>query len=154
MCFDFNNNIKNKFTNRRTPISEQLIKIGFMDYVKYQKKYEEEMLFDKVKFYSDNNINFTNKFSLYNRKYITKEREKTFYSFKHLVNQSLKNTKTPIYTINDIVGHSDGKGNKDIEDYGAESQPISILKKAIEESINYDYLNFSHITSTIKKVYK
>lgn len=152
-CFEFNKNVKTKYTNRITPISNELLDLGFLKYLSYQKRNKEKMLFEKVKIFKSGGVDFTNKFSTYNKKFITDNKNKTFYSFKHLVNQLLKNQKTPVYIINDIVGHSDGKGNKDVEVYGDSSQPIEILKECIDNCLIYNFLNFSKIKETIELVY-
>jgi integrase len=152
-CFEFNKNVKTKYTNRITPISNELLDLGFLKYLNYQKKNNEKMLFEKVKIFKSGGVDFTNKFSTYNKKFITNNKNKTFYSFKHFVNQLLKNQKTPVYIINDIVGHSDGKGNKDVEVYGDSSQPIEILKESIDNCLVYDYLDFSKVKKAIDTLY-
>lgn len=75
--------------------------------------------------------NFTNNFSIYNKKHITTDPKKTFYSIKHLVNQTFKNNKIDLYIINDITGHSYGSDNKDIGTYGAGQMPENIMKETI-----------------------
>jgi len=107
---DFNRMIKTTDTERFTPISHTLIELGLMDFVKHQKKNKEQQLFPKVKVYKDNDTNFTNAYTIYNREYISKDKDKTFYSFRHLVNQKLKNKRMPTYIINDITGHSHAIG--------------------------------------------
>jgi integrase/HEPN domain-containing protein len=151
---DFNLMIKNTKTERFTPLSQTLIELGFLKYISYQKKLKETMLFPNIRIFKSGGINFTNDFTIYNRKYITTDENKTFYSFRHLVNQMLKNKKTPLYIINDIVGHSDGKGNKDIEVYGDKFMPEKILSDTINECLVYNFLDFSRIKEAINTVYK
>lgn len=150
---DFNEMVKNTSSERFTPLAQTLIDLGFLKYASYQKKQKETMLFSAIKIYKGGGINFTNEYTIYNRKYITSDENKTFYSFRHLVNQKLKNKKTPLYIINDIIGHSDGKGNKDIEVYGDSFMPEEILRDTINECLVYDFLDFSKIKEAISTMY-
>ena len=149
----FNDYIKNHYNLRFTPLSQTLLDIGFLDYVKYQKKQKQKQLFPSVKLYSGGGTKFTNDYTKFNREFITQEKDKSFYSLRHLVNQKLKNVKTQVYIINDIMGHSDGYGNKDISVYGDEQMPNDILRDTINECLVYD-LDFNHIKNAIKTKYK
>lgn len=155
---DFNNKetkkLKDvKYNTRKIPLSQKILDLGFLDYVNYQKKSKSEKLFPTIKIYKSGHTNFTNKFSEYNRKYITKEENKSFYSFRHLINQSLKNNKTPLYIINDIMGHSFGSSNKDISVYGDVQMPIEILKETIDKCLTFEYIDLSYIKKAIKEIY-
>lgn len=149
----FNQMIKTVHSERFTPLGQVLIDIGFLKYVSFMKKQKETRLFPTLKVFASGGISFTNDFTTYNREYITKDKDKTFYSFRHLVNQKLKNKKTPIYIINDIIGHSDGKGNKDIEIYG-DNMPEEILKDTINECLVYEFLDFSKVKEAIDILYQ
>jgi integrase len=151
---DFNEMVKNTSSERFTPLAQTLIDLGFLKYVSYQKKQKETMLFPAIKIYKGGGINFTNEYTIYNRKYITNDENKTFYSFRHLVNQKLKNKKTRVYIVNDILGHSDGEGNKDIEVYGDSYMPEEILRDTINECLVYDFLDFSKIKEAIETIYQ
>lgn len=145
--------VKTAYSYRFTPLSDKLIEIGIMKYVRYMKKQKETRLFPKVVAYKGDGTSFTNAYSRYNRKHITDEKKKTFYSIKHFVTQSLKNKKQQIYIINDIVGHSDGHGNKDNSVYG-ERMPEEVLQEVINECLIYDFIDFSHIKDAIEKIFK
>lgn len=149
---DFNQMIKTTDSERFTPLSQTLIDLDIIRYVKYQKKQKSTQLFPEVKVYKDNGTNFTNAFTIYNRKYITEEDNKTFYSFRHLVNQMLKNKRIPTYIINDITGHSH-TGNKDEGTYGDEQMPEEVLRDVINECLVYDFLDFSKIKESIEKIF-
>jgi len=149
---EFNDHIKNHYNLRFTPLSKTLLGIGFLNFVKHQKKLKHKKLFPAVKMYKDGGTNFTNSYTIFNREFVSKEKDKTFYSLRHLVNQKLKNKKTPIYIINDILGHSDGYGNKDISIYGDEFMPHEILRNTINECLVYD-LNFIKIEEVIESIY-
>ncbi len=143
----------NYYNCRKLPIAQKLIDIGFLDYYKHMKKKGYIKLFPTAKFYSSGGLDFINKFSSYNRKYITNDEKKTLYSIKHLVNQTLKNNKVDIYTINDITGHSSGSNNKDIDTYGDSQMPVDEMKKVIDKCLTFDYIDLSHIEKGIKEIY-
>ena len=155
---DFNNKetkkLKDvKYNTRKIPLSQKILDLGFLDYVNYQKKLKSEKLFPSIKIYTSNETSFTNKFSVYNRAYITKEKNKTFYSFRHLVNQSLKNNKVQLYLINDVMGHSYGSNNKDISVYGDVQMPLDVMKETIDKCLTFDYIDLSKIKQAIKEIY-
>ncbi len=150
---DFNMMIKTTHSERFTPLSNELLNLGFMKFVNHQKGNKEKQLFPSVKVYADNGTNFTNAFTIYNRKYISQDKDKTFYSFRHLVNQMLKNKRIPTYIINDIIGHSH-TANKDEGTYGADQMPEQVLYDIINECLIYDFINFSKIKEAIDNFYK
>lgn len=150
---DFNQMIKTAYSERFTPLSEVILNLDFLKYVKYQKKQKETLLFPTIKVYKGGGVNFTNDFTLYNRKYITKEKDKTFYSIRHLVNQMLKNKKVREYIINDITGHSHNSNDMDSSVYGDEQMPEEILRDTINECLVYDFLNFTKIKEAIYTCY-
>lgn len=155
---DFNNEddkiLKDDYYNsRRVPIAKKILDIGFLDYVDYQKKQKSKQLFPKIVKYKAGGTNFTNNFSIYNKKYITTDSKKTFYSIKHLVNQTFKNNKVDLYIINDITGHSYGSDNKDMGTYGAAQMPESIMKETIDNCLTFDYIDLSKIKQAIKEIY-
>ena len=145
--------VKNSNSIRVVPIAKGLIDVGFLEYV---NKYKNKLLFPSIKYYDNKEPDFTTRISDYVRRYITKDKNKTFYSFRHLVNQKLKNNRVETYIIRDITGHSknDFNDNLDEEVYGDERMPIHILKEAIDTSLVYDGVNFSHIKEEILKKYK
>lgn len=142
--------VKNSNSIRVVPIAKGLIDIGFLEYV---NKHKNKLLFPSIKYYDNKEPDFTTRISDYVRRYITKDKNKTFYSFRHLVNQQLKNNKNKSYIIRDITGHS---SNDDLDEivYGDERMPIHILKEAIDTSLVYDDVDFSHIKEEIHKKYK
>jgi len=151
--------VKGENSLRTIPIAKGLIDIGFLKYVQKQKN---KLLFPKVVYRGeDQEPNFTNNINLYIKEHIRQANErKTFLSFRHMVNQKLKNTKTELYIINDITGHSDtDHGDKpinpiDMDIYGDKQMPLDILKEAIDNSLVYDEIDFSHIKEEIHKRYK
>ncbi len=147
-------NLKNTYYNtRRVPIAKKIIDIGFLNFVNHQRSIKEKKLFPKIVKYKSNGNNFLNKFSIYNRTFITNNPKKSFYSIKHLVNQVLKDNKVMVYIINDITGHSYGSDNKDISTYGAGQMPVNIMKETIDEYLTFDYIDLSPIEKAIKEVY-
>ena len=147
---DFNQMIKNVYTERFTPLSMYLLDLGFLKYVDYMKNQNEEKLFPAIKEYRSG-ISFTNFFSAYNKKYVTEDPKKTFYSLRHLVNQKLKDKKTRSYIINDILGHAHSS-DQDEEVYGGEHEKPKVLQETINECLIYN-LDFSFIKTTISKIF-
>ncbi|MFX4238529.1 hypothetical protein ACOL20_09415, partial [Aliarcobacter butzleri] len=143
----------NYYNSRRVPIAQKILDIGFLDYVNYQKKQKVKQLFPQVVKYKSGGTNFTNNFSIYNKKYITTDSKKTFYSIKHLVNQTFKDNKVDLYIINDITGHSYGSDNKDIGTYGAGQMSETIMKETIDNYLTFDYIDLSNIKKAIKEIY-
>ena len=149
---DFNQKIKTADSERFTPLAQDILDLGFLKYIKYLKRKKSVLLFPNLKIYKSGGTQFTNDFSKFNRENISQEKNKTFYSLRHLVNQKLKNNKIQIYTINAIIGHSDRTGNKDIDTYGDyKMRPID-LQEAINNSLIYN-LDFSHIQKEINEIY-
>jgi len=142
--------VKNSNSLRVVPIAKGLVDIGFLEYVKHQRN---KLLFPAIKYYDNKEPDFTTRISDYVREHITKDKNKTFYSFRHLVNQKLKNNRVESYIIRDITGHSQ---NEDLDEivYGDERMPIHILKEAIDESLVYNDVDFSHIKEEIHRRYK
>lgn len=147
--------VKGENSLRTIPIADALIDIGFLKYV---NKHKNKLLFPAVKYYGKSQEpGFTSRMSDYIRDHIKQPGEKkSFLSFRHMVNQKLKNSKTPLYIINDITGHSDtnhNDNNIDIEVYGDEQMPLDILKEVIDRSLVYDEIDFSYIKDAIHSLY-
>ena len=148
--------VKGENSLRTVPIAQGLIDIGFLKYVQKQK---DKLLFPKVKYTGeDQEPLFTNQINLYIKEHIRRKGErKTFMSFRHMVNQNLKNQDVKLYMMNDITGHSDRDhedNNIDIEVYGDEQMPLEILQEVINRSLVYDEIDFSHIKEEIHRRYK
>lgn len=146
---------KNEQSRRSVPIAQGLIDIGFLEYV---EKHKGKLLFPMVKYTGkDQEPVFTKDINAYIRTHIRQSDEKkTFLSFRHMVNQNLKNQKTPLYIINDITGHSDREIDEnpiDNEIYGDEQMPVHILKEAVDNALIYDEIDFSHIKEAIHDIY-
>ncbi len=148
--------VKGENSLRTIPIAKGLIDIGFLKYVQKQKN---KLLFPKIKYLGeDQEPIFTNEINLYIREHIRQANErKTFMSFRHMVNQNLKNQDVKLYMINDITGHSDrdhGDNNIDVNTYGDGQMPLEILQEVIDKSLVYDEIDFSHIKEEIHRRYK
>ena len=145
-------NTKTRFTHRFVPINKALIDLGLLKYVDYMKKNKIDLLFPNNTVYKSS-TKFTNEFSIYNRTYINTDPDSntSFYSIRHLVTQKLKNKKTELYDINDILGQSYGIENKAISNYGLERTSPKYLITVIEECLQYPFLDFTHIKEAIHK---
>lgn len=147
--------LKNEYSIRFTPLADALIDLGFLDFVKHQKKQKYEQLFPEIKKYKNGETNFTNKINKYCKKYVTQDEKKSFYSIRHFVSQKLKRKKVELYIINDVMGHSStGNSNKDVSTYGAARMEAELLQEEINSSLVYDFIDFSKIKEGIAKVYK
>lgn len=146
---------KNENSRRSVPIAQGLIDIGFLEYVEKQKS---KLLFPKVKYTGkDQEPVFTKDINAYIRTYIRKaDEKKTFLSFRHMVNQKLKNGGAELYHINDITGHNDREIDEnpiDNEVYGDEQMPVHILKEVVDRCLVYNEIDFSHIKEAIHDIY-
>ena len=119
---------KTASSRRRVPIHEELIKIGFLDFVKARKKQakkEEKRLFWEL---TPDKYGNTTKYAA--RRFresflpqeITLTERQTFYSFRHTVRDALRRVDAPPETLLAIAGWSPtGKAVSD--DYGDPGNP-------------------------------
>ena len=115
-CIDINRStsdkrLKNQASVRVIPIHKELIKLGFIDYVKEQQKLNKVRLWSKLSLGLEGyGTNFRKWYGVYNRTYITKDSTKTFHSFRHLFTDTFKqiSLKENIdhYAIKYLLGHS------------------------------------------------
>ncbi|WP_320035286.1 site-specific integrase [Halarcobacter sp.] len=137
--FDINKNtpdkkVKNKSSIRLVPIHKELIRLGFLDYAFSLK---EERLWMNLNYGKDGYATSYTKhhYSLYNRKYISKDKKKVFHSFRKTFITNLEQL-TLLGEINHnavkaLVGHS---FNNDITlEVYTQSFDIKILKKVVDK---------------------
>lgn len=115
-CIDINKNttdkkLKNKSSARVIPIHRKLIELGFIDYVKSQRQLERKRLWEHLELGLEGYAtNYRKWYGEFNRKYVTKDPDKTFHSFRHLFATSMKqiSLKGDIdhYVIKYLLGHS------------------------------------------------
>lgn len=115
-CIDINTNttdkrLKNTSSTRLIPIHDELIELGFIDYFKKQKKLKRVRIWSELSLGLEGyGTNFRKWFGLFNRKQITRDRTKTFHSFRHLFTHTLKqiSLKEDIdhHAVKYLLGHS------------------------------------------------
>ena len=147
--------LKTEYSIRFTPLADALIDLGFLDFVKYQKKQKHKQLFPEIKEYKSGGTDFTNKINIYCEKYVSQHPKKSFYSIRHFVLDVFKHNDIKVYIMNDIVGHSStGNSNKDVSVYGGARMKPAKLQEVINKCLVYDFIDFSKIKEGIAKVYK
>lgn len=164
-CIDFikdddNKKLKNNATERSVPISQQLLKLGFLNFVNNRKKSlkasDEDFIFCECFNIDSNNkpiwreaslrplMDFFKKLGVKNNDHeiIKKNREKyDFHSFRNNANLQLKARNVPVDKINMIIGWeqdnlSDGTYNYDI----FSNELIQELHDIIDKNLIYDFL--------------
>ena len=119
--FDINDNedktLKNPQSQRRVPIHPKIIETGFLDFVHNLQSNSSGRLWinlKKQKKYSDSDSNsnegryskdISNWFRYINRKYITKDPQKVFHSFRHNTIDCLMRQEIQEALVGKLVGH-------------------------------------------------
>ncbi|MFM0673608.1 DUF6538 domain-containing protein [Paraburkholderia sediminicola] len=121
--------IKNQSSRRRVPVHAELIRMGFMDYVRKQSG----PIFPDLK--PDKNGRVTSAFGKVFSKalrttYGVSDSRKTFHSFRHLFKEVLREHDVPKAVNDALTGHSAGDA---AEDYGGEFYPIRPLVEAMQK---------------------
>ena len=139
---------KNRGSDRRVPIHPKIIETGFLDFydnlksksggrlwlsLKKDKKYMDSDSYDdrnEGRYSKD----FSSWYSRINRKYVTKDKEKVFHSFRSNVINNLKQQEESKDIIKELVGHE----TEDItfDTYG-ENYSLEIIQKLVNK-IHYD----------------
>ncbi len=125
--------LKNKSATRKIPIHSQLIKLGFLDFVKSTKS--DSMLFpdlynEKGKHYKKFGNNFNRKTKAGWKWICGVKRDNTsFHSFRHNVIDSLAKSKADDRVVCSIVGHH-YKGAGLVENY-IKPHELKVLQKTI-----------------------
>lgn len=143
-----NKRVKNEESQRVVPIHRQLIRCGFLDYVRKLRAAGQNRLFpelDRENFEQRYAKNFSKKFNAYlDGLGIKPPREsrtmKDFHSYRHLFKTAGRDNNLQKDISHAITGHTDGKVVGD--DYGEYKLPA--LNNEIQK-IEYPFLDLSHL---------
>lgn len=142
-------NLKTEVSKRRVPLHAELIKIGFLEFVKTQRSRDANgRLFHQFK---PNNIdNYAASLS----KWFSRLRDKTFgkqkrkgsrslHSMRHGVTDAVRRITTSDEIRYALCGHSDGENRNSGSDYG-KGYPLRTLKELVDK-IEFDGLNLAFL---------
>lgn len=96
---------KTKSSRRRVPIHRLLIEMGLLAYAEEQQKLSVLRLFPELREYEGKTTHYFSKWwGRYAREYVTKDRDKTFHSFRHRAVDELR--KRALYPVAQaVLGH-------------------------------------------------
>jgi integrase len=123
--------LKNESSRRKVPLHPVLIDMGFLDFVSLRKQAEAAVLFESDARHKPlTGANYTKIFQRFNRGEITNDPKKVFHSFRHLVQNELKQRGVPPAVYHSIVGHaSDSEMDKVYtEDYSLQIKYEALMK--------------------------
>ena len=114
---------------------EKLIELGFIDFVKKQRKSKVVRLFPDL--YYNINVGYARKAGRwFNEQYLRKKLEitdpaKTFHSFRHTVADGLKQLGVAESFISELLGHSSGD-TMSFGRYGKRYQPKVLMEEVVK----------------------
>jgi integrase len=147
--FDFNEkldkNLKNDSSPRVIPIHSHLLDLGFIEYVTKVKKTGAKRIFPEIKIARDGYGHYpSNWFGRYKKTCgINEGRKKVFHSFRHNVNDFLKQRAIPESQIKAIVGHKDESVTTGL--YGKAYEPKVLVPIVEMLNFNIDVLPYKHL---------
>ena len=126
--------LKNMSSERLVPLHEKLIELGFIDYVKSQKKAKEVRLFPDLTYSTSEG--YSRKIGRwFNDSYLRKKLkifEKSFHSFRHTVADHLKQKGVEESYIAELLGHASGT-TMAFGRYGKRYEPKALTKEAVSK---------------------
>ncbi|WP_428354763.1 site-specific integrase [Methyloprofundus sp.] len=133
---------------RIIPIHQQLIKLGFIDFVEHQQSKGEQKLFpDEPRNKNYKFDNFSKRFRYYRDKVGAGPRNdkefRDFHSFRHLVRTNLEEIGVETGLIDDIIGHTSKDRSMGKQIY-SHSELIKRKAAAIKK-LNYPCIDFTKI---------
>lgn len=139
--------LKNEASRRKTPLHPELVRIGFLRYVRSMKDAGEVRLFPKVGTSSgesrQQSANYSKWFGRYLRDVAkVSDRRRTFHSFRHGFKDAARLAGIPKEHHHAMTGHSSSdEGDK----YGDEFFPLVPLKRSMDR-LAYPGLDLSQLT--------
>ena len=125
--------IKTSSSNRRVPIHPELIRAGFLDYVRQIRDAGQQRLFPRLKAASNRQLtsSWSQWFSRYLRTEVgIKDRRKTFHSFRHGFKDACRLGGIPKDIHDKLTGHA----SSDVGDgYGGDQYPLLPLNIAMQK---------------------
>lgn len=137
--------VKNLFARRKVPIHSELIELGFLQYVKQQRKRKLDRLFPEVRSERDQKAAaFGQWYGRYARKFVP-DTDKTFHSFRHTFKRATREGRVEKTLRDAVMGHSH---QDESEQYGVDEdgQGFSLerLREAVE-AVRYPSIDFTKI---------
>lgn len=103
--------VKNKSAIRTIPIHPDLLKLGFVDFIKSQKAKGkgQRRIFWGVKYGADGKAStlFSKRFARFLDAINLKDRQLVFHSFHHNMEDNFRDSSIPKYAIDCMIGHED-----------------------------------------------
>ena len=138
--------VKTKAGIRKIPIHQELIKLGFLEFVNFMKKQSPAK---NKRIFMDLEPNTRGELSAQPSKWFgklldslgLKDKGLVFHSFRHTVRTILRNNNCPIDRVQRLCGWEGS--NSLSEHYGTIS--IKVLAKALNEKLVFEGLNLSHL---------
>lgn len=133
--------LKSNSSRRRVPIHPELVRLGFLDYVRQQVDAGHAHLFPLLSSAAGRQLtaSWSQWFSRYLRNTVgIKDRRKVFHSFRHGFKEACRLSGIPKDVHDQLTGHA----SRDVGDrYGGEQYPLRPLVAAIESLRYVGYLS-------------
>lgn len=141
--------LKNENSRRKIPIHPRLIGLGFLDYVEQRKKSGAAVLFVRGSRHEPlTGAVYTKLFQRFNRGKITTDPKKVFHSFRHLVQNELKQREVPEAVYHSIVGHS---SDNEMDRVYTEDYSLQIKFEALKK-LEYPTLDLAELKTKYSRV--
>lgn len=134
--------IKNPHSERRIPVHQELVRIGFMDLVKQRVKQGEPRIFPDLKMSSDGTYskNASMHFQRFFKKAGVKHGKNCFHSFRHSFEDACRESNVPEAIMHAIQAHKEGN----MSDRYGRGFSIKKLNENMQE-LQYPDLDLSHL---------
>ncbi len=134
---------KRNSARRRVPIHPELVRLGFLAYVKDRRKAGDKRLFPHLK---SERSHITSAWSQwwgrYARKHGITDKRLVFHSFRHSFKDAGRAALLSVPILHALQGHSSGGGEGD--NYGSEGYPLSVLANELAK-LQYIGLDLTHL---------
>ncbi|NKX28481.1 tyrosine-type recombinase/integrase [Rhodobacteraceae bacterium R_SAG6] len=140
--------LKSEAATRKIPVHKNLIALGFLDFVEYQRRNGEARLFPHLRRGKNREALsevFTKAFTKYRRNNDVYDKQRDFHSFRTQFNQELMRARTDSEVRHILLGHELNDVN--LEFYGGDGHPLGYL----QEVVNSVQIDISMIQSPMKK---
>src|SRR5262245_58134296 len=134
--------LKSEVAMRKVPVHSELIRFGFLDYVKALPR--DGQLFPALKPGGPDgkyNHYFAKRFTVYRRRCGVTAPRTSFHSFRKNVAQALKDSRATPAEIAELIGHEQGFT---LSVYAPMQLPLQALKELIER-VKYPGLRLNHL---------
>ena len=131
---------KNAQSRRRVPIHNQLLGLGFLDYVQFMKERDTSRIFPYLQSSTDQiTASYSKWWGRYARKHGGFGKQKVFHSFRHSAKDALRDAEIDSQVFDALQGHAPTtEGQK----YGS-GHSLKVLKNAVDK-LEYD-VDLSHL---------